>query len=172
MIKYDIRDISINDYKKVSEIYNSNCQFLLNHLGVECIDEDFVAEEVLTMSKAGFKSCIIIDRENQTLQGVLDYKVGKEVYLSLLMLAADAQGKGIGREIYSFFETEMVRLESSSIRIDVVNDYQDNVVPFWERLGFVGCESVTLNWGNKTSKAVVMRKSIGKFEFVGDLCKI
>ena len=48
----------------------------------------------------------------------------------------------------------------ASIRIDVVNDYPGNVVPFWEKLGFAGNETITLEWGNKKSNAVVMRKSL------------
>lgn len=48
----------------------------------------------------------------------------------------------------------------ASIRIDVVNDYPGNVVPFWEKLGFVENETITLEWGDKKSKAVVMRKSL------------
>lgn len=160
MTEYLIRDICTNDYNHVAEIYNSNRQFLLNHLGVKFIDEAFVSQEVLTMRKAGFHSCVIVNRENQVVQGVLDYKSDKEVYLSLLMLAADLQGKGIGRNLYSYFESKMLQLESTSIRIDVVNDYQDNVVPFWAALGFSECENITLDWGNKKSKAVVMRKNI------------
>jgi len=160
MEKYLIRNIDTNDYNQVVEIYNSNRQFLVNHLGVECIDEAFVLEEVKTMREVGFSSCVIVDRETQEAQGVLDYKYGKEVYLSLLMLKSELQGKGIGRDIYSYFETKMRQRESDSIRIDVVNDYHNNVVPFWKRLGFLECENVTLDWGNKRSKAVVMRKNI------------
>ncbi len=48
----------------------------------------------------------------------------------------------------------------ASIRIDVVNDYPGNVVPFWERQGFVKNETITLEWGNKKSNAIVMRKRL------------
>ena len=159
-VNYFIRDIHINDYQRVVEIYNSNSRFLFHHLGMECIDEAFVSDEVLNMSEEGFNSCVIVNRESQMVQGVLDFKDDKEVYLSLIMLAADLQGKGIGREVYSFFESEMMRKGNASIRIDVVNDYQDNIVPFWMKLGFVEEETIMLNWGNKRSQAVVMRKNI------------
>ena len=55
MDQYLIRDIYIDDYKQVTDIYNSNRQFLLEHLGAELIDEEFVSEEVLSMSKMGFQ---------------------------------------------------------------------------------------------------------------------
>lgn len=160
MAKYLIRKIHINDFKQVAEVYNSNQQFLLNHLGVEFIDEDFISEEVSTMSKVGFNSCVIVNSETRAVQGVLDYKSDTETYLSLLMLSADLHGKGIGRDIYSYFESRMLQSESTSIRIDVVNDYQENAVPFWKSLGFLEYESITLDWGNKKSNAVVMRKNI------------
>ena len=160
MTEYIIREIHTSDFKQVVEVYNSNQKFLLNHLGLEFIDEDFISKEVSTMSNVGFRSCVIVNSENQTVQGVLDYKTDKEIYLSLLMLSADLHGKGIGRDIYSFFESKMLQAESTSIRLDVVNDYQENVVPFWKSLGFLEYESITLDWGNKKSNAVVMRKNI------------
>lgn len=107
MSKYIMRSVQENDYKSIVEIYNSNRQFLLNHLGVDFIDEAFVLEEVSTMHKVGFRSCVIVNRESSMVQGVLDYKPDQEVYLSLLMLSAGLQGKGVGSEIYSLFETKM-----------------------------------------------------------------
>lgn len=160
MTKYYIRKINTNDYWDVVAIYNSNRQFLLNHLGCSCIDESFIAEEVLAMSDMGFNSCVIVNRENQAVQGVLEYKVGEETYLSLLILAADLQGQGVGRDVYACFESEILQSQSNLIRIDVVNDYLENAVPFWKGLGFLECETVTLDWGNKKSKAIVMRKNI------------
>lgn len=160
MEKFYIRELNPNDYKRVAEIYNSNREFLLNHLGVESVDEAFVSDEAVTMKMVGFHSCVIVNKETQTVQGVLDYKPDDEVYLSLMMLAAESQGKGIGNMIYSLFESQMQQEKRDYIRIDVVNDYTDNVIPFWEKLGFVGSETITLEWGNKKSNAVVMKKSI------------
>ncbi|MBQ8799139.1 MAG: GNAT family N-acetyltransferase [Lachnospiraceae bacterium] len=160
MEKFYIRELNKNDYKRVTEIYNSNREFLRNHLGVEAVEETFVSDEAVTMKKVGFHSCVIVNEETQTVQGVLDYKPDDEVYLSLMMLAAESQGKGIGNMIYSLFESQMQQEKRDYIRIDVVNDYTDNVIPFWEKLGFVGNETITLEWGNKKSNAVVMKKSI------------
>ena len=160
MEKFYIRELNPNDYKRVAEIYNSNREFLLNHLGVESVDEAFVSDEAVTMKKVGFQSCVVVDEETQAVQGVLDYKPDDEVYLSLLMLSAELQGRGIGKEIYALFESKMMKEKRASIRIDVVHDYPGNVVPFWEKLGFVDNESITLEWGNKKSSAIVMRKRI------------
>lgn len=160
MTKYLIRKINANDYRAVAAVYNSNQRFLFDHLGRDCVDESFIAEEALTMSNMGFHSCVIVNGENQVVQGVLEYKEGRETYLSLLMLAADLQGQGIGRAVYAYFESKILQSESDSIRIDVVNDDPENVVPFWKSLGFLEYETVTLDWGNKRSRAIVMRKDI------------
>lgn len=160
MPKYIMRAVQENDYKSIVEIYNSNHRFLLNHLGMDFIDETFISKEVSTMRRVGFCSCVIVDQESSMIQGVLDYKPNQEVYLSLIMLAAGLQGKGVGSDIYSYFETQMIEDERDSIRIDVVNDYQDNLVPFWKRHGFLENENVILEWGNKKSNAVVMRKRL------------
>lgn len=160
MEKFYIRELNRNDYKRVTEIYNSNRGFLRNHLGTEAVDEVFISTEAVTMEKVGFCSCVIVNEETQTVQGVLEYKSGEEVYLSLLMLVAELQGKGIGKEVYSLFESMMREEKRASIRIDVVNDYPGNVVPYWEKLGFVANETITLEWGNKKSKALVMRKCL------------
>ena len=160
MEKFYIRELNRNDYKRVTEIYNSNREFLRNHLGTEAVDEAFISTEAATMERVGFCSCVIVNEETQTVQGVLDYKPDDEVYLSLMMLVAESQGKGIGKKIYSLFESQMNRKNRASIRIDVVNDYPGNVVPYWEKLGFVANETITLEWGNKKSKALVMRKRL------------
>lgn len=160
MGRFYIRELNPNDYVRVAKMYNSNRQFLLNHLGVEAVDEEFISGEAVTMKKVGFRSCVIVSEETQTVQGVLDYKPDDEVYLSLLMLSAESQGRGIGKEIYALFESKMMKEKRVSIRIDVVNDYPGNVVPFWKKLGFVGHENITLEWGDKKSKAIVMRKNL------------
>ncbi len=160
MEKFYIRELKPTDYERVVAIYNSNREFLRNHLGTEAADEAFILTEGVTMKKVGFQSCVIVDGEAQTVQGVLDYKSDEEVYLSLLMLSEELQGKGIGKDIYSMFERKMRKEKRASIRIDVVNDYPENVVPFWEKQGFVGNETITLEWGNKKSNAIVMRKRL------------
>ena len=159
MGKYIIRAVQENDYYKIAEIYNSNRTFLLHHLGMEAVTENFVAQEVSTMNKEGFHSCVIVNQESLVVEGVLDCKPNPEVYLSLLMLSADMQGKGEGSNIYLQFEREMIQDGKNSIRIDVVNDYQGNAMPFWKRQGFSEKENIMLEWGKK-SNAVVMKKNL------------
>jgi len=75
-------------------------------------------------------------------------------------IASQYQGIGIGALAYSAFEKEMLQLGKQAIRIDVVNDYNDNVVGFWEKQGFISRKQVKLSWGKKQSKALVMEKAL------------
>lgn len=155
-----IRRMEPGDYPRVIEVYHSNPQFLRRHLDMDAVDAAFLREEASSMEQMGFLSSVIVDREDQMVQGILEYKPGREVYLSLFMLVRAWQGRGKGREIYFRFEQEMRRQGSTSIRIDVVQDYPDHVGPFWEGLGFRAADTVRLSWGEKTSRAVVMRKPL------------
>lgn len=158
MSKYIIRDVHKKDIKAIVEIYNSNDQFLFYHLGVKSVDETFMIQEISTMKKLGFRPSVIVNQQNSKIQGILDYKLEQEVYLSLIMLAKNLQGNGTGSSLYSCFESKMIQDKRDSIRIDVVNDYQKNLVAFWKKHGFKEVEEIVLSWGNKKSKAVVMRK--------------
>ena len=35
------------------------------------------------------------------------------------------------------------------IRIDVVDDYDNNVIPFWKKMGFIKMRKDELSWGKK-----------------------
>jgi len=45
-------------------------------------------------------------------------------------------------------------------RIDVVNDYEPNLIPFWQKLGFVSKRTDSLCWGAKRSQILVMEKQL------------
>lgn len=159
MTKFLIRDITACDYRRAADIYNSNPRFLAAHLGVDRIDAAFVAEEASAMDRAGFRSCVIVDRETRAVQGLLDYRPGEETYLSLLMLAAPLQGKGLGRALYTFFESSLLPPDCRSVRIDVVTGHAPHALPFWTGLGFSPRGSVTLTWRARTNTALVMGKT-------------
>ena len=158
MSKYMIRDVQEKDIKAIVDIYNSNDQFLFYHLVVKSVDETFMIQEISTMRNLGFPPSVIVNHQNSKIQRILDYKLEQEVYLSLIMLAKNLQGNGTGSSLYSCFESKMIQDKRDSIRIDVVNDYQKNLVSFWKKHGFEEPEEIVLIWGNKKTKAVVMKK--------------
>lgn len=153
-----LRPARAADYERIAEIYNSNPAFLCSHLGMESVDEAFIAGECGEMRRAGFEACVIEDGGQAV--GVLDYRSGEEAYLSLLMLHAGWQGQGMGSRVYAAFETQMITEGAASIRIDVVKDYPGNLEPFWKMKGFWEEGEITLVWGNRKSRALVMRKGL------------
>ena len=157
-----IKEIEVNDeiLQTAVDIYNSNIEFLIHHIGKDYVDKDFILNEIKEMKEHGFTSNFIIEDDKPV--GVLDYRIDSSgyVYLSLLMLEHSMQGKKLGSAVYGFFEKEMVKQGANTIRVDVVNDHTPNVIPFWEAQGFNGDSEVELTWGDKTSTVLVMMKSL------------
>lgn len=157
---YSIRKATKDDVDKIVEIYNSNKEFLVNHLGVECVDYSFISSEMNEMEVAGFLSTVIIDKARHEIIGVLDYKPESSAYLSLLMIHSKFHGKGMGTLMYKCFEKDILRAQKQRIRIDVVNDYENNLVGFWRQQDFISQKEIELEWGNKKSNALAMMKSL------------
>ncbi|MBO4457053.1 MAG: GNAT family N-acetyltransferase [Butyrivibrio sp.] len=159
-VKKDATDIEV-----VVNIYNSNREFLIHHLGKEKVSEGFISCEMQEMEEHGFCSDLII--EDGRGIGIVDYMLQDDgyVYLSMLMLDSSVQKFGKGTAVYKLFEEKMISAGALKIRIDVVDDYEPNVIPFWEKQGFVAKRSDALTWGDKTSSVVVMEKEVGRKEF-------
>ena len=141
-------------------IYNSNPDFLLHHLGQEQISLDFIDEERREAAIHGFGLRLISAQDRPI--GILDYmqRPDSYVYLSLLMLDSSMQKQGLGKRAYQAFEALVRRHGAQRIRIDVVNDYEPSLVPFWQKLGFRGTRSDSLSWGKKRSQILVMEKQL------------
>ncbi|SDB43091.1 Acetyltransferase (GNAT) family protein [Pseudobutyrivibrio sp. YE44] len=148
------------DIDAALNIYNSNKDFLLHHIGRDSVDRGFITNELHEMKDHGFISNIVYDEENPV--GVLDYMLQKDgsAYLSLMMLDFKYQKAGRGKSLFRLFENQMINAGAKTIRIDVVNDHEPNVIPFWEKMGFEGKEQQELTWGDKTSRVLVMIKNI------------
>jgi len=148
------------DVDEIANVYNSNKRFLLSHMNKEKITNEWILQELESMKEVGFYSCKIVDRSSERIIGVLDFKVGQETYLSLLMIHYDYKGKGLGKLIYQSFEKYAESLESKCIRIDVVTDYDNSVLDFWIKNGFIKYNDVELNWTGKILPAVTMKKGL------------
>lgn len=160
--RFIIRRALPQDAARITEIYNSNADFLRHHLGCPTVGRDFVEREMAEMERVGFLSCVLEDAERGVCIGVLDYRPGKCAYLSLMMLDACSQGSGTGRVCYACFERELLRQGTASVRIDVVDGYPGNVAPFWEKLGFVRSERTNLVWNGWETEAAVMVKQFAE----------
>lgn len=164
MHDYRIRIAAEEDLGMIEEIYNQNPSFLQEHLGQTVIDAAFLLNDQREMKAAGFLSCVVEDPSSHAVIGVIDYKPGTEVYLSLLMLHPSCQRQGCGQKIYHLFEKQMAVQGGQSIRIDVVANSEEgnssSALPFWTKQGFVPFDETWLEWGQKRSQALVMRKNI------------
>lgn len=160
-MQYGMREAAPGDVDSIVEIYNSNQPFLVNHLGQDSVNRDFILSEQESMRALHFISCVITDESANKIVGVLDYKPDETVYLSLMMLDKQIQGGGAGRFIYDLFEKKMVDQRRREVRIDVVDTYRENSLGFWERQGFTAEENISVKWGEQEFSAIVMRKKLG-----------
>ena len=142
------------------QLYNSNRTFLQHHLGVSEVSEDFIRQELEGMAEMGFLSELILDKATEKVLGFCDYKPGDCTYLSLLMLDGALKGQGIGAEVYRYMEERFLAQGAQTIRIDVVDDYEDHVLGFWEKQGFVRQEEITLEWNGNKLRAQMMKKEL------------
>ncbi|MTI70536.1 MAG: GNAT family N-acetyltransferase [Firmicutes bacterium] len=148
------------DLKNIVDVYNTNKNFLVNHMDANKITYEWLLEELGSMKKADFYSCKVIEKSSEKLIGVIDFKTGEETYLSLLMIHNDYKGKGFGKLIYQTLEKYISSIGSKCIRIDVVTNYDDTVVDFWARNGFYKVKPIELNWTGKILPAMIMKKNI------------
>jgi len=150
--------IDNKDSNKIVEIYNSNKKFLLSHMNMENVTVQWVIEEIESMKKVGFYSCKIVEILSGKTIGIIDFKIGEETYLSLLMIHKDFKCRGYGKLILHAFEEYAKTLKSKFIRIDVVTNYDSSVLDFWIKNKFIRFEEVELNWAGKILSAVTMKK--------------
>lgn len=158
--EFYIDTIGDKDLNKIVEVYNSNRNFLRNHMDVDSITYEWMVEELDSMKNAGFLSCKIVEKQTDKLIGVLDFKIDEETYLSLLMIHSDYKNKGYGKLVYQALEKHAKSEKSMRIRIDVVTNYDKTVLDFWSRNGFVKYNDITLNWTGKTLPAVILKKEL------------
>jgi GNAT superfamily N-acetyltransferase len=152
-----VENADIND---VVEVYNSNRNFLQNHVGTDKITKEWILDEIESMRKVDFYSCKIVEKNSGKLIGIIDFKIGEETYLSILMLHKDYKRKGLGVLIYQALEGYAKSEKSKCMRIDVVTGYDDAVLDFWMKNGFEKIKEIELNWTDKILPAVVMKKNL------------
>lgn len=149
-----------DDLKDIVEVYNSNIDFLKSHLGVDKVTYKWLDNELEIMKQDDFHSYKIIKKDTNEVVGFIDFKIDNETYLSLLILHKNYKNKGIGKLIYKALEEYVKSLKSDCIRIDVVTNYDNNVIDFWSKNGFKKIKKIELNWGDKILPAIIMKKKL------------
>lgn len=158
--KFYLTKITIKDYEEIIKIYNSNKQFLNIHQGTKSITTDWLDKEMKTMKKEGFLSYKIVEKTSNQIMGIIDFKISNESYISLIIIHKKYQNKGLGNEVYNLIESYLKQRNSISIKIDVVKNYNKNVINFWLENGFEIIEEINLNWNGKILNALTMEKII------------
>ncbi|MDD3660071.1 MAG: GNAT family N-acetyltransferase, partial [Lachnospiraceae bacterium] len=65
-----------------------------------------------------------------------------------------------GKEVLFQLESMLIERHTKQIRIDVVDDYKENVVGFWKKQGYKEVEAVKLQWNGYESNAIKMYKTL------------
>lgn len=157
---YKIDLISNCDIENIVEVYNSNTNFLVNHLNSESVSINWYKEELEAMISDGFVSCKIVDKVSNKIIGTVDFKEDEISYLSILMIHSKYRKKGIGGRIFKLIEDYLRTKQCQSIRIDVVTSYDDKVTEFWKRVGFKQIDTIELEWCGNSLPAALMIKDL------------
>lgn len=155
-----VSESSPEDILDITEIYNSNKDFLKKHTNKENVTFDWLLEDLKETRNAGFSPCKIVEKSTGKILGILDFKISSETYLSLFMLHHDYINRGIGKTVFKEFETYVKNNGSNAIRIDVVDSKNEDALRFWVKRGFVKIKEVSLSWGDAVLQASLMKKDI------------
>ncbi|MFR8460658.1 MAG: GNAT family N-acetyltransferase [Ruthenibacterium lactatiformans] len=129
-------------------------------MGCRAVDGTFVLQEWRQMKKEGFSTTVIADAQTGAAVGFIDCRVSEPVYLSLFLLDAALQGKGLGTELYREFEEMQRRRGAKASESTWWTIMKGTLFPFWKRRGFEEGEEITLEWGGKASRARVMYRDL------------
>ncbi|SKC73957.1 GNAT family N-acetyltransferase [Maledivibacter halophilus] len=158
--KFYVDTVEKEDLPGIVEIYNSNINFLQAHMSRKSVDIDWIKKEIKNMKEEGFYSCKIICKKTKEIIGIIDFSLKEKCYLSLIIIHNNHKKMGYGKEIYLGFEDYVKSKGARDIRIDVVTNYDRNVLKFWKVNGFNVAEKIELNWTGKILNAFIMKKRI------------
>ncbi|MDD3428522.1 MAG: GNAT family N-acetyltransferase [Oscillospiraceae bacterium] len=148
--------LELQDLEAITKLYNSNRTFLKNHLNRQAVTAAWVEKEHFVPRTNGFVTEKVLCADK--LVGLVDYKFGKETYLSLLLLDKTMQKKGLGTKIVNAFGQYTLQNKGQALRIDVVTGYEGAPLDFWRSVGFADITSSRLEWDENVLPVIVMKK--------------
>lgn len=98
------------------------------------------------------KWCVI--KEGGVIVGFCQYNL-EDGELYQIQIDPDHQGKGYGKSLYNFVESDFKKHEKTKITLNSTL----NAVPFYEKMGFRKLKDITFSLSNKSIKMVLMEKS-------------
>lgn len=150
--------VNPEDIADLVAIYNSHRHFCTHHLGRHTVTAPWMKDEIRTVKDDGFVPLKIVEKSTQHVIGLLDVKIDRETYLSLLMIHEQCQGRGFGQSVYHSLEAYLRMHQGQSIRIDVATEYDARVMNFWRKDQFQALHQVTLTWHGASFAALTMTK--------------
>lgn len=137
---YDIKPITEENYMEVMGVYESNQEYSKLSEGREVEPEDCLS--CIREIPPGFdlSSKFFVGLwENNKAAAVLDFLIGypnkENVWIGLLMIHGDMQGKSLGRKIASAVFEATENMGFSSVQLGVL-DNNIKALSFWEGLGY------------------------------------
>ncbi len=79
---FSMSEIAEEDINGVLEVYNSNQDFLLSHMGKKEVSVEWLMQEHEAMKNMNFKTLIVKENTNNTIIGFIDLWLMEECYLS------------------------------------------------------------------------------------------
>lgn len=136
---YMIKDVSEKDIHSILKVYKK-CEDFLSLGPVPYASEQMVLDDLKHSEEEGGIFCGIY--RNDEMIGVIDFVLnnfhGKpnDAFISLLMIAVDYRGNGLGKEIVKAVETEILKnkdIESIFLGVQINNL---SAINFWMNRGY------------------------------------
>lgn len=160
--QFQLIPLTSENVERALEVYNSNEDFLVDHLGETRVPQDWLTEELHHANESGFTIFGVHKTDTGDVLGIIDLGLfGDLAYLSLLILKKDAQRKGVGSEIFQNLELFLKKKKMKTIRLDVVKGRGfEGVLAFWKHHGFVEQNEIIVKWRHRRLPACAMKKDI------------
>ncbi len=86
---------------------------------------------------------------------IKDYKNPGEWTMGLMMIDPDERGQRLGRTLQEFVKTLVLEHRGKVLRIGVVEE-NSRAYKFWREMGYAEVDRVSMTFGNKTHRVIVM----------------
>lgn len=134
------------DLENVLNVYQANLNYFklcgTEDVAIDTVLEDFNAiPEGVNENQNNF----LLFFENNKPIAIMNYLVNfpneNAFYIGLLMIDGNEQGKGIGRKIYKYIESQMINEGMGRGQLGVLSN-NDSALKFWEEMGYSKIKTV------------------------------
>jgi len=163
--QYTVEIITIADWDKVLEVYNTNQDFFMLSSGRAATAEDIKADIAGVPPGFGLENKFYISLwKDNACVGVLEFLDGypapQNIWIGLLLIHGSCHRKGVGREIASAVSKAAGNRSCISVQLGVLENNR-KARNFWTNIGFEKIrESKIKEEGKPGHKVFVMEKRV------------